>query len=318
MDFYQTLISKAKKSKAKILLPEAAIDKRIYGVAKQLIKNRNNVVVIGNSKSFDADFSAKNCAIINRENVNLKELANKLYELRKDKGLTLQGAYELLQDDEYFACMLLYLGYADCMLAGAVYTTANTLKPALQIIKTKPNKKLVCGCMLMIGGGVSPLVFGDVALNVNPTAEELSDIAISCAEFYNNITAKTPRVAMLSYSTLGSAESEFTNKVETATKLAKQQSEFNIVGEIQADAALNKTTAKNKGVGASFAPANTLIFPDLNSGNIGYKLVAQLAGYTALGPIMLNFNKPVNDLSRGCTEREAFLTAIVTILQVGK
>ena len=122
---------------------------------------------------------------------------------------------------------------------------------------------------------------------------------------------------MLSYSTLGSAKSEFTEKVRVATKLAKQKSNFNIVGEIQADAALNITTAKNKGVGAP-KKSNVLIFPDLNSGNIGYKLVSELAGHTALGPIMLNFNKPVNDLSRGCTEREAYLTALITLLQVEK
>ncbi len=315
MDIEEKLIKKLKNCKYKILLPEAARDKRIYNTAKKLIKNGYNVVVLGEIGDFDKSFNAKNCRIINRSSVNLKDMANKLYELRKDKGLTPQGAYKLLESDEYFACMLLRLGYADCMLAGAVYTTADTLKPALQIIKTKPNKKLVCGCMLMIGGGVSPYLFSDVALNVNPTAEELSEIAISSAEFYKRIIGKNPQVAMLSYSTLGSAKSEFTDKVSLATKLAKQKSNFNIVGEIQADAALNKTTAKNKGVGAP-KKSNVLIFPDLNSGNIGYKLVSELAGYTALGPIMLNFNKPVNDLSRGCTEQEAYLTALITLLQV--
>ncbi len=316
MDVIQSILTKSKKCKAKILLPEAAIDKRIYAAAKMLIKNGNNVVVLGKPSNFDSDFLNAHCTIIDKDSLNLKQIADSLYQLRKSKGLTPKGAYQLLQNDEYLSCMLLHLGYADCMLAGAVYTTANTLKPALQIIKTKPNKNLVVGCMLMIGGGVSPLVFGDVSLNVNPTAQNLSEIAISCAEFYKKFIS-TPRVAMLSYSTLGSAQSEFTSKIIDATKLAQQNSNFSIVGEIQADAALNKITAKQKGVLSSVGgKANVLIFPDLNAGNISYKLVSELAHYTALGPIMLNFNKPVNDLSRGCTKQEAFLTALITLLQV--
>lgn len=317
MDILNNIINKAKKVKGKIILPETNIDKRVYNACKILLKqNLAEIIVFGKLEEFDNTFKKQNCTILDIEkDSRVKEFANDLYELRKHKGLTLIEAKKLIKQPAYFACMLLKNGYADGMVAGANFTTANTLRPALQIIKTKPNKKIVTGAMLMFKENEKPLVFADISLIENPNVEQLSEIAISSAEFYKNVLNKTPNVAMLSYSTNGSANSEMVTKVIDATKLAKK-SNFNIDGEMQVDTALSLAVAKKKYPKSQVAGrANVLVFPDLNAGNIGYKLVARLAGYTAIGPIMLNFNKPVNDLSRGCSVDEIVLTTCITKLQ---
>ncbi len=318
MELIEKIINKAKKVKGKIILPEAVEDKRVYNACKKMLKDGlTEIIVFGKVDDFDQDFKTKTCTIIEIEkDARLEQFASQLYKLRAHKGLTLAQAKQLILTPAYFACMMLYNGEADGLVAGAVWTTANTLRPALQIIKTKPNKSLVTGIMLMVKEKCAPLVYGDISLNVNPTAEELAQIAISSAEFYKSVVSTKPRVAMLSYSTNGSAKSELVDKVREATKIAKQ-SNYLIDGEMQGDAALDPTVAKTKFKGSSVAgKANVLIFPDLDAGNIAYKLTSRLAGYTAVGPIMLNFNKPVNDLSRGCTEDEIVLTACITKLQI--
>ena len=314
MDILNKIKQKAKKIDARIVLPEANLDERVYNACKTLLnKNLCKIVVFGKKEQFDKDFYTPNCQIIEIDKFNrLNEFAEQLFELRKLKGLTLKQAKALVKQPDYFTMMLLKNNLADGAVAGACWTTANTLRPALQIVKTKPNKSIVTGAMLMIKEGKKPLVFGDVSLIENPTAENLAEIAISCAEFYKKVIGQ-PKVAMLSYSTKGSASSDMVAKVQQAVKLAQNKSKFLIDGEMQADSALNKQTALKKGVTSGVAgSANVLIFPDLNAGNIGYKLVSRLAGYAAIGPIMLNFNKPVNDLSRGCTVQEIINTVLLT------
>ena len=256
------------------------------------------------------------CEIIDIEKyVKLEEFATQLYEMRKAKGLTEIEAKELVKQPTYFAMMLLKNNIADGVVAGAKYSTADVLRPGLQIIKTKPDKKVVTGGMLMLKKGCRPLFFGDVSLIQQPTSEELADIAVASAEFMEKVVKVEPQVAMLSFSTKGSAKHEMVDKVRIATEIAKSKSDYAIDGEMQADSALDLATSQKKGIASSVGGnANVLIFPDLDAGNIGYKLVARLAGYEAIGPIMLNFKKPINDLSRGCTIQEIVNTVIITKL----
>ena len=317
MKLLEKLTKRAAKIKAKIILPEANLDKRVYNACLEILnKNLSQIVVFGKPSQFGKEFNNKNCEIIDiSTNKNLPIFANQLYELRKNKGLTLKEAEKLVKQPDYFAMMMLKNNMADGVVAGAVWTTANTLRPALQIIKTKPNKNIVTGVMLMLKEDCKPMVFADVSLVENPTSENLADIAISSAEFYKTIVGNEPKVAMLSYSTKGSAQSDVIKKVSDAVKIANSKSTYLIDGEMQVDSALSKSTAKQKGITSAVGGnANVLIFPDLNAGNIGYKLVARLGGYTAVGPIMLNFNKPVNDLSRGCTTDEIVNTVLITKL----
>ncbi len=300
------------------MLPETNLDSRVYEAAKIILREGIcKIVVFGRSDDYDADFNNPNCTIIDIDRfTRLNEFAECLYELRKAKGMTMDKALELIRRPDYFACVMIKLGLADGMVAGAKWSTADTLRPALQVIKTKPDKKIVTGIMLMVKDD-KQYVFGDVSLIENPSSEDLSEIAISCAEFMDKVVGVEPRVAMLSYSTKGSAKSEMIDKVRIATELAQSKSSYEIDGEMQVDSALDYTTAKKKGITSEVGGnANVLIFPDLNAGNIGYKLTARLGGYDAIGPIMLNFNKPVNDLSRGCTIGEIVNTVIITKLLV--
>ncbi len=314
MNIIEKILEKSKKIDATIILPEANIDERVYKAAKILLENNLcKLIVFGTENEFDSTFKSKNCKIIDIKSFpNLKEFANQLYELRKDKGLTRFQAKKLISQPDYFSMMLLKNKIADGVVAGASWTTANTLRPALQIIKTKPGKSIVTGAMLMFKEGKTPLLFADISLIENPTSENLAEIAISSAEFYKKFVG-TPKVAMLSYSTNGSAKGELVKKVQDAVAIAKKSCNFLIDGEMQADSALDKQTAKKKGINSAVGgQANVLIFPDLNSGNIGYKLVSRLGGYTPVGPIMLNLNMPVNDLSRGCTVNEIVNTVLLT------
>lgn len=319
MNIINEIIKKAKKINATIVLPEANLDERVKRAAEIILKKRlSKLIVFGKAENYSGIFKDANCQIIDVENFEkLDEFANYLYELRKEKGLTKEEAKSYILKPEYFAMMLLKLGYADGVVAGAKFSTADTLRPALQIIKTKPNKKIVTGNMLMVKKGFRPLVYGDVSLIEKPNSDELSEIAISNAEFMQKVVGIEPRVAMLSYSTKGSAKGEMIDLVTTALKLAQEKSNYIIDGEMQADTAFDEVTAKRKGISEELAGiANVLIFPDLNAGNIGYKLTQRLGGFSAIGPIMLNFNKPVNDLSRGCSVDEIVNTVCITKLQV--
>ena len=281
-------------------------------------ENLSKLIVLGKADELPEIFStSENCVVIEIEKFNkLNEFANQLYELRKAKGLTLEDAQKLVKEPTYFAMMLVKNNMADGVVAGAKFSTADVLRPALQIIKTKPGKKVVTGGTLMLKEDKTPMFFGDVSLIQNPTSEELAEIAIANAEFMQKVLDVEPKVAMLSYSTKGSAKHEMVDKVRIATELAQNKG-FLVDGEMQVDSALDLATAQKKGVTSKVGGnANVLVFPDLNAGNIGYKLVARLGDYLAIGPIMLNFNKPINDLSRGCTVEEIINTVLITKLLV--
>ncbi len=319
MKILNEIKQRAKNKDCTIVLPEANLDERVKEAAEKILKHGlAKIIVFGTQKDYSTDMlKNKNCTVIDIENYNkLYALAADLYEMRKAKGLTLEDAKKLIAEPNYLAMMLVQKGVADGVVAGAKYSTADVLRPALQIIKTKPGKKIVTGGMLMLKEDFEPLFFGDVSLVENPTSEQLSEIALANAEFMKKVLDIEPKVAMLSYSTKGSAKSEMVDKVRIATELAQNKG-FIVDGEMQVDSALDVATAKKKGITSEVGGnANVLVFPDLNAGNIGYKLVARLGGYTAIGPIMLNFNKPVNDLSRGCTVEEIINTVLITKLLV--
>lgn len=316
MKILKQLSNQAKKINATIILPEANADNRVYEACKIILKQKlAKIIVFGKAEQFDKSFKNKNCQIIDIDSYNRTDFSKQLFELRQHKGMTRQKATALVKKPLYFAMMLLKNNLADGLVAGACNTTADVLLPALQIIKAKQNKSVVTGSTLMIKNGCKPLLFGDVSLIENPTSDQLAEIAISNAEFMQNVMRLTPKVALLSYSTKGSAKNEMVTKVADAVKIANEKSNFLIDGEMQGDSALDKSTAYQKGVKSAVGgEANVLIFPDLNAGNIAYKLTSRLAGYTAIGPIMLNFNKPVNDLSRGSTVEEIVNTVVITKL----
>ncbi|MBR4998731.1 MAG: phosphate acetyltransferase [Clostridia bacterium] len=319
MTILEEIRQRAKNKDCTIVLPEANLDERVKSAVEKILEDGlAKVIIFGKDKDFSQTITQNsNCKIIDLNSFDkLEDFANQLYEMRKEKGLSIEDAKKLIVQPTYFAMMLIKNGLADGVVAGAKYSTADVLRPALQIIKTKPRKKIVTGGMLMLKENCSPLFFGDVSLVENPTSEELSDIAIASAEFMQSVVGLKPKVAMLSYSTKGSAKSEMVDKVRVATELSQNKG-FVVDGEMQADTALDFATAQKKGITSEVGGnANVLIFPDLNAGNIGYKLVARLGGYDAIGPIMLNFNKPVNDLSRGCTIEEIINTVLITKLLV--
>lgn len=253
---------------------------------------------------------------------DFERYADALYELRKDKGMTPEKAREVLKDELYWGVMMVKIGDADGMVAGAIHSTAETLRPALQILKTAPGTKLVSAFFVMVVpdceyGSNGTFIYADSGLVENPDADQLSEIAISSAKTFWNLIQDEPVVAMLSYSTYGSAESELTRKVVEATRLAKQKApDLLIDGELQADAALVPSVGQFKAKGSPVAgKANVLVFPDLNCGNIAYKLTQRLAKAEAYGPITQGIAKPVNDLSRGCTAEDIVGVVAITAVQ---
>ena len=322
MKVLDDILIKAKNKKGKIILPEANVDIRVLEAVKKIVKEKISEVVIFGTKSDYPDEIA-NSELVNIIDIsnypNIDFMINTLYDLRKNKGISLEDAKELLKQPIYFACMLLYLGEADGLVAGAKYTTSDTLRPALQIIKAEKNKNLVAGSVLLLRDAEpKTLLFCDASLNENPTSEQLVDISIGGADFIKNVLETEPKVAFLSYSTLGSAKSELVEKMQTACKLTKEKyPNYLIDGEMQFDCAVDVDTAKRKGISSEVGGnANVFVFPDLNCGNISYKIASRLGGYTAIGPIMVNFRKPVNDLSRGCTIDEIVATVAITKLQI--
>lgn len=319
MKILEEIKQRAKSKDVKIILPEANMDERVKNAVVEVLKQGlSKLVVFGKAEEYPTEIvENNNCEIIDIEtSENLQSFADGLFELRKAKGMTEEQANELVKNPMYFAMMMLKNNLADGVVAGAKYSTADVLRPGLQIIKTKPGKKVVTGGMLMLKENKNPLFFGDVSLIENPTSGELVEIALANAEFMKSVVGIEPKVAMLSYSTRGSAKSEMVDKVRIATELAQNRG-FLVDGEMQVDSALDLNTAKKKGITSEVGgQANVLVFPDLNAGNIGYKLVARLGDFIAVGPIMLNFNKPINDLSRGCTVEEIINTVLITKLLV--
>ena len=331
MAFIDDIKNKAKQSIKTIILTESE-DKRVLEAAGKVKKEGfANVILIGNeeeanklAKENNIDISG--ISVINPEkSEKYEEYVNAFYELRKAKGMTVDKAREMLKDNMYFGTMMVKMGDADGLVSGACHSTANTLRPALQILKTAPGTKLVSAFFLMVVpdckyGENGIFIFGDSGLVENPTADELSEIAISSSKSFKQLTGKEAKVAMLSYSTYGSAHSELTEKVIEATKLLREKMPDLICdGELQLDAAIVPEINSSKAPGSPLkGEANTLIFPNLDAGNIGYKLVQRLAKAEAYGPLCQGIAKPVNDLSRGCNSDDIVGVVAITAVQAGE
>lgn len=330
MSFIEEIKNRAKGDKKTIILPEAE-DKRVLEAASKVIKQGfAKVILLGDEEKIKEDSSKNKIDLDGVDIINpltsdkKEEYKQKLYELRKNKGMTLEQAEELLKEPIYFGMMMLKdeNSKADGLVSGAAHSTANTLRPALQILKTKPGTKLVSAFFVMCVpdceyGENGTFIFGDSGLNQNPTADELSEIAISSSKSFEQLVRKEAKVAMLSYSTKGSAKSELTEKVIEATKLIKEK-ETNLMvdGELQLDAAIVPEIAASKAPDSPLkGEANVLIFPDLDAGNIGYKLVQRLAKAEAYGPLCQGIAKPVNDLSRGCSADDIVGVVAITAVQ---
>lgn len=328
MSFIEEIKNRAKNSIKTIALPEAN-DIRTLEAADIILKEKfAKIILIGNEKEILELAQSKNldiskASIINPEtSTEYEKYVQEFYNLRKAKGMTEEKARELILDSVYFGMMMVKCGMADGLVSGAAHSTADTLRPALQILKTAPGTKLVSAFFVMCVpnceyGENGTFVFADSGLNANPTADELSEIAISSSKSFEQLVNKKAQVAMLSYSTYGSAKSELVYKVVEATKLVKEKSpEISVDGELQLDAAIIPEIAKSKAPGSSVAgKANTLVFPDLNTGNISYKLVQRLAKAEAYGPLCQGIAKPVNDLSRGCSSQDIVGVVAITALQ---
>ena len=328
MSFIEEMKRRASSSMKTIVLPEAN-DKRVLEAASKVEKEGfAKVVLVGsideaNKIADENKIDISGITIVEpAKSEKYEEYANAFYELRKNKGMTEEKAKELMLDPVFFGMMMVKQEEADGLVSGAAHSTADTLRPALQILKTAPGTKLVSTFVVMAVpncefGEEGVFLFSDCGLNQNPNSEELSEIAISTAKSFKQIIGKEPRVAMLSYSTMGSAKAEEVDKVRIATQLAKEKSpELAIDGEMQFDAAIVPAIAKSKAPESKVAgSANTMIFPDLQAGNIGYKLVERLAKAEAYGPICQGIAKPVNDLSRGCKAEDIVGAVAITAVQ---
>lgn len=323
-----SIYEKAKALNKHIVLAEGEEQRVIDGAIIARNKGIARVTLIGNEQIIKSK-AKESLDGINIVDPNTSELtakyANLFYELRKAKGVTPEDAAKKALDPIHFGILMVKSGDADGLVAGAVHSTGDTLRPALQIIKTKPGIKSVSSIFVMClpegskYGCNGVMVYGDCAVNINPDADQLSDIAIASAESAKAIAGITePKVAMLSFSTKGSAKHEFVDKVALATKLAKEKApDLCIDGELQVDAALVKSVQELKAPGSDIAAqANVLIFPDIQAGNIAYKLTQRLGNAEALGPICQGFAKPVNDLSRGCNAEDVAGVVAITSLQV--
>lgn len=326
MDFINRIKKQAKDDIKTIVLPESS-DIRILQAAAIIQKQEiANVILIGEEteiRKFAGDLDISRVKVISPPFDNkFSEYVYSYYELRKSKGIDLETASKIMRNPLYYATMMVKNGEADGMVAGAVNSTADTLRPALQILKTAKDVKLVSSFFVMVVpnceyGYEGVFVYADCGLVMNPTDEELAEIAISSAKSFEALIQEEPIIAMLSYSTYGSAKSEFTGKIVRATRIVRNKTpNLKIDGELQADAAIIPEVGRQKAPDSWIAGnANVLIFPDLNSGNIAYKLTQRLAKADAYGPITQGLAKPVNDLSRGCSTEDIVGVVAITCVQ---
>jgi len=327
MSFADDLLARAKRLNKVIVLPETE-DARTLVAADRLTKaGIARVILVGKPEQIRADAQAagadvSRCELLSPfDDAQAAPLADTLFQLRKDKGLTPDKARELIRDYLYFGTMLLKVGRADGYVAGATHTTADNLRPALQIVKATPGLRTVSSFFIMIlpdtrWGENGVLLYADCGMVEMPTAEQLADIAVASAKSFRQLVGAEPRIAMLSYSTKGSAKSTDTEKVIKAAALAKQMApDLVLDGEMQADAALIASIGERKCKGSPVAgKANCLIFPDLDAGNIAYKITERLAGAQALGPLVQGMAKPAHDLSRGCSADDIVKVAAIAAI----
>lgn len=317
------MISILKKSPKKIVFTEGEDERILEASSRLLASSFLHPILVGNEEKIaaaaeEAGFNIRGAQIIDPENYDrMDEMVDSLCEIRKKKGLTPERAREVLKQANYFGTMLVKMGVADSLLGGATYSTADTVRPALQIIKTKPGNSIVSSCFILVRpratGENEVLAMADCAININPTEDELVEIAGETAECAK-IFGIEPKMAFLSYSTHGSGAGETVDKMSNATKKAKiKYPDIPIDGELQFDAAVSPRVARTKCPDSEIAGhANTFIFPDINAGNIGYKIAQRMGNFDAYGPILLGLNAPVNDLSRGCNALEVYSMAIIT------
>jgi phosphate acetyltransferase len=329
MNLIDKMIQRAKADKQRIVLPEGTEERTLRAADKLLSDEIANIVLLGDPKEI-SDMAQQmgltninKAEIINPKEHNKKEVyIDQLVELRKNKGMTTEKASKVVEDPLYLSCLMIKNGDADGEVAGAQNTTGDVLRPALQIIKTLPGVKVVSGAFIMYTqtpqfGEDGVLLFADCAVMPNPNAEELASIAVSSAKTMQSLVGVEPKVAMLSFSTKGSAEHEMVDKVREATAIAKEINPLLMIdGELQADAALVPEVGKSKAPGSTIAgKANVLVFPTLESGNIGYKLVQRLGNALAIGPVLQGMAAPVNDLSRGCSVEDIYNMVTITANQ---
>jgi len=317
------LIDILKKNPKKIVFTEGSDPRIIEASSRLLGSDFLQPILIGKEKEIkaaaeEAGFNIRGAQLIDPDEYDrFDEMCELFCELRKSKGVTMEQAAEICRSANYFGTMLVKMGVADSLLGGATYSTADTVRPALQVIKTKPGNSVVSSCFIMVRnsatGDREVLAMGDCAINIKPTVDELAEIAgetANCAKIFG----VDPRVAMLSYSTFGSGQGEDVEKMRAAAIKAKEKyPELEVEGEIQFDAAVSPRVARTKCPESQVAGhANTFIFPDINAGNIGYKMAQRLGNFDAYGPILLGLNAPINDLSRGCNAQEVYSMAIIT------
>lgn len=317
------LIDSLKASPKKIVFTEGSDPRILEASARLLSSNFLHPILVGKEDEIfaaaeNAGFNVHGATIIDPDHYDrFDEMVDLFCELRKSKGMTPEQARKTLSAANYFGTMLVKMGVADALLGGATYSTADTVRPALQVIKTKPGNSIVSSCFIMVrpaaSGENEVLAMGDCAINIKPSEDDLVEIAgetAACAKIFGI----DPKVAFLSYSTLGSGKGEDVDKMHNACAKAKEKyPELAIDGELQFDAAVSPAVARTKCPDSKVAGhANTFIFPDINAGNIGYKIAQRLGNFDAYGPILLGLNAPINDLSRGCNAMEVYSMAIIT------
>ena len=320
---FGTMIEQLKKNPKSIVFTEGADPRILEAASRLLASNFLKPVLLGNPAEIEksaeeAGYNIRGAVIIDPTNYDrFDEMVEQFCEIRKSKGMEPEQARKILSGANYFGTMLVKMGVADCLLGGATYSTADTVRPALQIIKTKPGNSIVSSCFILVRpsatGENEVLAMADCAINLYPTEDELVEICgetVECAKVFG----MDPKVAFLSYSTLGSGKGDDVTKMHNATAKAKEKyPDLPIEGELQFDAAVSPRVARTKCPGSDVAGhANTFIFPDINAGNIGYKIAQRMGNFEAYGPILLGLNAQINDLSRGCNALEVYSMAIIT------